>query len=370
MRPAPDRMPLIDALKGIACVMIVWHHLAFYGPMSDAVHPLAPGLIDWLYAYARMAVQVFLVLGGFLAAMTLAPDRVAAFERPWSLIRRRYQRLVTPYLVALTLALVSALIARQLIVHDSIPGAPGAGQLLAHALLLHDLLDREALSAGVWYVAIDFQLYTLAVAVFALAARLRTGAGDGRAVGVALIAAITIASLFHFNRDTAFDEIALYFAGSHGLGMLAFWGSRSRRPVPWIVGIALIGATALMLDFRPRIAIALATALLLAWGQASGRANRWPVHPWLAALGQMSYSMFLIHFPVCLLVNAVVSRLWPGQAAAGALGMIAAFALSLAAATVLYRRVERQPLAPLPDLRYHAGFLGVGMLAAAAGGIG
>ena len=53
-------MPVVDALKAIACLMIVLHHLSVYGPMSDVAYPLFPGLIDWLYQYGRMAVQAFL----------------------------------------------------------------------------------------------------------------------------------------------------------------------------------------------------------------------------------------------------------------------------------------------------------------------
>ena len=56
--------------------------------------------------------------------------------------------------------------------HDSIPDAPDILQLLAHALLLQDLLDQEALSAGVWYVAIDFQLFALAVTLLWLSGRI------------------------------------------------------------------------------------------------------------------------------------------------------------------------------------------------------
>jgi hypothetical protein len=41
--------------------------------MSDVAHPVMPDLLDWLYEYARMAVQIFLVIGGFLAAASLAP---------------------------------------------------------------------------------------------------------------------------------------------------------------------------------------------------------------------------------------------------------------------------------------------------------
>jgi len=51
-----SRLPLIDALKAIASQLIVIHHLAFYGPMSDYALPLAPKLIPWLYDYARIAV--------------------------------------------------------------------------------------------------------------------------------------------------------------------------------------------------------------------------------------------------------------------------------------------------------------------------
>ena len=35
MRNDAARLPAIDALKAIACVLIVLHHLAFYGPMAD-----------------------------------------------------------------------------------------------------------------------------------------------------------------------------------------------------------------------------------------------------------------------------------------------------------------------------------------------
>ena len=77
-----QRLPALDALKGLGCMLIVWHHLAFYGPMSDVVHPYASWLTGWLYDYGRMAVQVFLVVAGFLAAASLAPQGVAGFAHP------------------------------------------------------------------------------------------------------------------------------------------------------------------------------------------------------------------------------------------------------------------------------------------------
>ncbi|MGH8034482.1 MAG: acyltransferase family protein, partial [Lysobacterales bacterium] len=157
MRSPDQRLPGIDALKGLACAMIVWHHLAFYGPMSDVVHPIVPGLTGWLYDYGRMAVQVFLVVGGFLAAGSLAPGGVATFGPAGRLILRRYRRLVPPFLVALAVSVLVAALVRPWFEHASVPAAPTLVQLLAHVLLLQDVLGQEALSAGVWYVAIVLQ---------------------------------------------------------------------------------------------------------------------------------------------------------------------------------------------------------------------
>ncbi|MEP6589000.1 MAG: hypothetical protein ABJA84_09630 [Polaromonas sp.] len=62
----------------------------------------------------------------------------------------------------------------------------------------------------------------------------------------------------------------------------------------------------------------------------------------------MSYSIFLIHFPVCLLVNAVVSHFWPAQVLVHVVGLFAAFFLSLLAGWALYLGVESRRMAWFP----------------------
>ncbi|EJL83984.1 putative acyltransferase [Polaromonas sp. CF318] len=344
---APQRLQGLDALKGLACVLIVWHHLAFYGPMSDVVHGFAPGLMDWLYDYGRMAVQLFLVVGGFLAAASLAPKGTAVFESAGPLILRRYARLVKPYLVALVASVLVAALVRPWFDHASVSAAPTLFQLLAHVFLLQDLLGQESLSAGVWYVAMDLQLYAVAVLVFAASRRLR--ASMAVSAGAMAVLLIALLSLLVFNRQPAFDITALYFFGAYALGMLAFWASReagARRGF-WLSAIAVLGMLALALDFRGRLVVAVVTALVLVW-LSGARQDAWPLR-WLRQrrlqqLGRISYSVFLIHFPVCLLVNAVVSHFWPTQLAVNALGMLLAFVLSLLAGQALYRWVESVPL--------------------------
>lgn len=345
-----QRLPGIDALKAVGCVLIVWHHLAFYGPMSDVVHTAAPGLVIWLYDYGRMAVQIFLVVGGFLAAASLAPRGSSVIREPLQLILRRYRRLALPLMVAVVITIVVAASVRPWLPHPSVPDSPGFWQLLAHLFLLQDLLGQEALSAGIWYVAIDFQLFVISIALLTLWP-------DARHRWAVLVLAAT--SLLVFNRHAGLDMTGLYFFGSYALGMLAWWASHSARPSRWLRTMVGLAAMALVVDYRGRLLVALVVALALVWLQHGGKGmvRRLLQTGWLLRLGQISYSVFLIHFPVCLLVNALVSQLWPAQVAANSIGLLAAFLLSLLAGWGLYLGVEspdaswrrvRLPAFPLP----------------------
>jgi peptidoglycan/LPS O-acetylase OafA/YrhL len=365
---AAARMPLLDAVKGLACALIVGHHLARYGPLPAGASTLAPGLFEWLAEDGRLAVQVFLVLAGFLAAGSLAPDGVLRIERPMLRVFQRYGRLVMPYLAALCVSVLAAALVRPWLMDEAVPPPPGMAQLLAHGLLLQDLLGYEALSTGVWYVAIDFQLFVLALLAIGLSEALQRRwvlrPERARWLAVALVLALAVASLAVFNRHAALDDTALYFFGAHGLGMLVFWIGRATRRSTWQFAVALlmlIGAAALALDWRSRIATALVTALLLAAAQRRGGLTLAAWVP-LVRLGRISYSLFLIHFPVLLLVSAVVARLTPAGPWVGLFGLLATFVLSIAAAGLLYRWVESRPATWRGVLALFAGLLACGAM--------
>lgn len=338
MRTAPPRLAFIDALKAIASQLIVLHHLAFYGPMSDVANELAPGLISWLSQDARIAVQVFLVIGGFLAAKALAPAGKLIGNEPLALLKKRYLKLVIPYLAAVLFSIVCATIARSLIDHESIPNPPTVWQMLAHIALLQNILDFDSLSAGVWYIAIDFQLFTLLLATLWLARS--TGGVAPQRLGMLLVSALALASLLYFNRDSSWDNWALYFFGAYALGTLTYWvGETGNRPYGLPL-MAVVVAAVLLIDFRSRIAVALLTALALGMARRGGFMESWPKGRVLAYLGKISYSVFLAHFPVVLVINAVFSRIAPHSPAINAFGIVFAWAASVAVGAVFYRIVE------------------------------
>ena len=343
---------LINLLKAGAAQLIVLHHLAFYGPMADHARVLMPDLFDWLAGDARIAVQIFLVIGGFLAAKSLAPDGLARPGNPLGTMWRRYVKLAPPFIVATLLAAGASWIAAMWMTHDSISAAPSVPQLAAHVLLLHSVLGYESLSAGAWYVAIDFQLYAGSVLLLWLCGRL-SGGVQRPWLAPAFTMVVVVSSLFYFNRDADWDVWAPYFFGSYGLGMLAWWaGDPARRPRAVVVLFLMMVVPALLaltLDFRSRIAVALSVAcVLMFWGGGRVRSGAgWAVANWL---GKNSYSIFLVHFPVCLVVNAVFTQFVPAQAEWQVLGTVIAWAASLAAGAKFFRWVEA-PLGRMAQVR-------------------
>ncbi|MDL5038797.1 acyltransferase family protein [Comamonas resistens] len=380
-----SRSALIDCTKGLACAAIVWHHLAFYGPMSDVAHPVMPNLLDWLYEYARMAVQIFLVIGGFLAAASLAPQGLARFDSPWSKIGKRFVRLVVPYAVALVVTIVISAAIRPWFDHESVSADPDLWQLFAHALLLQNIVGEESLSAGVWYVSIDFQLFAGTVLLLGavrwlkqvVAGRLGVQAVQRwwpwAVTGMQMLVVLgTAASLFSFNLDSDLDIWAIYFMGAYGLGMMAYWAvAAEKRSTAWswamLIAALVIGA--LVFEWRDRIFLAGATALLLIVCMRTEGVARWKGFAPLRRLGEISYSVFLIHFSICLLVNAVVNHFWHGSVTAAVVGIPFAFVLSLTAGYALYQLVERHVSSWSQALRWQAGLIGAGLLTTMIAGL-
>jgi peptidoglycan/LPS O-acetylase OafA/YrhL len=335
-----SRLPFLDLLRALASQAIVWHHLAFYGPLSDSAHEVATSLIDGLYQHARLAVQVFFVVSGYLTATSLSGREPSRLRDFLSVIAGRYRRIGLPYLGALLLAICANEVARQWMTHSSISSRPSVFSVFAHALLIHDLVGYEPLSAGIWYLAIDLQLITLVAFVFWLSARV-VGTARGARLGRVLLGALGVLSLFSFNRHPSLDRVAIYFMGSYGLGLILAWVRAGSVPRVFFWAYALLVVAAVAVDYRSRLLVALATGLMLMAAQHFGWISHWPRSRAVRWLAGISYSLFLVHFPVSLVVNALWSSHLPATPWLSLLGMFTAYALSMLMAIAFHYGVER-----------------------------
>jgi len=337
-----NRFPVIDAFKAVASQLIVLHHLAAYGPISDAVQQAAPAMISWLYDYARMAVQVFFVIGGYLAARSMQTNTASMAWLTVNLVNR-YLRLVVPFCFALVLAILSALVARQLLADDFIPDMPELSQFLSHVFLLHGVLDFDSLTAGAWFIAVDFQLFLMMLGIAWLGGK----SVDSRKIMIAVVTLMAAASLFWFNRDSGYDDWALYFFGAYGMGAMAYWAGLREHLAAWFWLNAAIAAAALIADFRLRILIALCVAFILFFTKNVQVKKELRLLGLMHYLGKVSYSLFLVHFSIVMLANAVFGWLKFSGSLAGFVFMMFSWIASLVLADIFYRMVEKPATAAL-----------------------
>ncbi len=350
MNPERSQYWLIDVLKVLAAQIIVLHHCVSYGPLAAAASHQLPNVGSVLFDYGRYAVQVFLVMAGYLAAQSAEKAFVISHAHSsgsgarlvLQLAMRRYLRLVGPFVVALLITMVCATLARQWSADEYIGQPETIAQVLAHLFLLQGVMGYESISAGVWYVAIDWQLFTALAVVYAVFQRpvMRIGA----------MAILIAASLLYFNRHADYENSFIYFIGSYGLGILAYWASSvnamkagvnpvDAKRILLLIAFVVLASALHSVWLRNYLALGIAFLLLYA-------GNRPYPHPpsWLASAMQWAspraYCAFLIHFAFILLANTALVA-WHVESPAIGLSLIVLVSvLSWIAAGYLYRWVE------------------------------
>ena len=313
-RGRPGRLAGLDGIRGLAALFVVVNHVflrAFPGyPVDHAPFWAAP------FIYGRFAVVVFIVLSGF--SLGLAPAR-----RGWRLggvsrfLRRRAWRILPPYWAALAFSLAVA----WLVVPPPGQGPPRAASVLVNGLLFQNLVIVPTPNGSFWSLAVECQLYLL-FPLLVIAVRRRGAVAMVAAVTLA-VAAIGVAAphvqrLEVFVVQSAPDLAALFAVGLLAAGIVT--ASERRRSLPWpalsLAGLLPVVATiwwlgsVWTLDHLLWVDLLLgpAIACLLA-GLATGRPR--PVlrlldsRP-LRALGLESYSLYLTHGPIVVVVYELI----------------------------------------------------------------
>ncbi len=340
-RAAPSgRLVGLDGVRGLAATFVVLHHcwLLSYPGYPRNTGPIWTG---WL-VYGHFAVVVFIALSGF--SLAVSPAR-----HDWQLgskarfAHRRAWRILPPYWAALVFSLIIA----WTIVSQPGAGTPNAKSVAVHGLLLQDVFGSNTPNGAFWSIAIEAQLYL--VFPFLLLALRRTGAAIMVAGVTAVVVAIGVLGphvsvVDMFMRFT--PQFAVLFAGGLAAAGILRASDRTRvLPWQWIAVAAVLPVLALIAIqgsswtvahyFWVDMALAPAVCVLLA-ALATGR-PAWFVQlldtrP-LRSLGSFSYSLYLIHAPIVVVVALkVVAPIVPSGLPRFLLTLLIAVPLSLAAA--------------------------------------
>jgi peptidoglycan/LPS O-acetylase OafA/YrhL len=346
------RLSGLDGIRGLAASYVVVNHVferAFPGYPVDH----APWWAGW-FIYGRFAVVVFIVLSGFSLALSPARhgwrlDGVSRFAR------RRARRILPAYLGALAFSLAIA----WLLVPQPGQGRPDTRSVLVNGLLVQNLVHAPSPNRSFWSMAVEAQLY-VALPLLLLLVR-RAGAAVMVAAVALLVAAVGIAApdaraLHAFVVQSPPDLAALFAIGVAAAGLAGAASTRRARPWPWLA----LGAAAPVLLVIWRLGsvwtlthliwvdLALGPAIAcLLLGVAAGRpaplVRLLDSRP-IRTLGLSSYSLYLLHEPIVIVVyrRVVLPRYHHGATA-----FLVALALVLPLSIVvawLFARVFERPL--------------------------
>jgi peptidoglycan/LPS O-acetylase OafA/YrhL len=338
-----SRLPLVDALRAIAATMIAWHHFTLYPPLANQARPFCGELIDWVRDHAR-AAQVFFVVSGYILAQSMA-HKFWDGRAVGRFLVHRYCRLGLPYLGAIVAALAAWAFARNWLVPPDIDPTPTWPQLLAHVFFLQDILGYDGVSAGLWFVCISMQLSLLFVAgLYVRDVIAGQSGGQVRQMlsSLPMLAGwlLAAASMFYFNRYARWDIWAVYFFAQFFLGVVVYVALESPKSHIWLSLYSLMMIAALAYDYRGRLLTTLLTGLVLFAGGKYGFISTWPQSRVVSFMGRTSYSLFLIHYPVMLVVAGLWAMWGWTSPKIAATGLVVSYFLSIAAAVVFYRWIE------------------------------
>lgn len=319
------RLPYIDSIRGIAALYVaighIWQFLAFQPPYANLPK------IFTLLNFGHAAVGIFIVLSGYCLMLPIAAQGHVEQETGWlpAFIRRRALRVYPAYIAAMVISLI-------VIATTGVGLDPEriwtkglnhfSGESIgSHLLLMHNLTRSQwTINTPMWSVALEWQIYLVFGAVLVpLWKRVHPY--------------VMLTALFVLTAWTAgvpsLHEKGLWFVGLFFMGAIAAcYGTRTsagveglglpsklwklaglRSAIPALLVFALT-ATMQNLILVSDIALGIGISGCLVWLQRTW--NRTPEHKVfrflsakpLTILGAMSYSIYLLHFPILEATNA------------------------------------------------------------------
>jgi peptidoglycan/LPS O-acetylase OafA/YrhL len=346
------RFAAIEGLRAwLAWAVVASHVILFSG--LDGWHPLG-----WfIFLGGHWAVVVFVMISGFVITHLL----IEKAEPYGAYIIRRFMRLFPAFVLATVAGAAGVVIANHALAGSALAALPGYGfpaqvarwregwfaaapaNILLHATMLHGVVPSGGyafLPPG-WSISLEWQYYLVAPLLL-WAVR--------RAAAVTAFIALVVAIVFNAKFGPLFEQSSALPA----MGYYFVIGSVTRlylRPmaVPAVAPILALGLPFAIRELET-IPIAIWCAFMcFLTSEGAGAAFRFVAPAFESRLarymGERSYSVYVLHFPILFGLLAVGARFLHSQWQVCAWLALTAPPLVLAASALSYRFVERPGIA-------------------------
>lgn len=299
------RFTVLDSWRGVCALWVAIYHFR----IVSNIHT-----VD-LFRHGSLAVEFFFVLSGFVLTCAYG-DRISGMRDRLRFMIRRFGRLYPLHLVTL-LGVVALESGRWLISQHlgrEVGGALFVGPtdpaaLLPNLLLIHGtgILRDFTWNVPSWSISVEFVLCAVFLGALAFPNRLAALVGFMIAgLGAYLYTRYGIADQSESTTALA-RGVYSFFLGALVFKLYSRWRDRGKTPPGWLEWLAVpIFLVVPWLDHSPAPALLFA-GLIFIFAFEFGPISRAMKIPSLMKLGEISYSIYLVHYLIVLVAFGFAS---------------------------------------------------------------
>ncbi len=295
---ANQDIPQLTGLRGIAATMVLLLHLdQIHGNiLSPFVRPIAEGYLG---------VDIFFVLSGYILAHVYRTTGTQSLRGYGIVLWRRFARIYPMHLA--TLAALFAMVAARGLLDTNFWIV---SEIPRHLLLLQAWVPELSWNIPSWSISAEWAAYVLFPLTVAAILRPR------HAIAPMLVVAVLFAGFQIFGIDTAGLPgswlgwpAALRIACEFSLGTLLFRLTTAVTPSRRFDLIAAAAFGAVFIVPIPLVKVLAIGTFVAALALSAGPALRFLASRAMVALGVISYSVYMVHFPAIKLIQNVNDKL-------------------------------------------------------------
>lgn len=321
-RQKRDHIVELDSFRGLAALFVVFHH--FVEGWEDAS---PPHLLHYLHYVPFLIngsarVMLFYVLSGFVLTLPLLSARKQDYP---NYVLRRIARIYLPYVAALVLAVLgcAAFYGREMYgpVFHTVWRSPPSVSLVAQHLALLGRYDVDAYNPPTWSLVHEMRISLIFPLLCLVTLRLRAWAALLVALSFPVVARMQelFGTIYYGDGPGASSISWTVTVGFCGLFLIGSLAARYRRPLvrsliaaPAALRWTLFLLAVVLYQYNdllhvPRslrnFTVGLAAAYLITQSQVpDGWLSRLLCLAPLRFLGRISYSLYLIHVPILMVL--------------------------------------------------------------------
>lgn len=353
-------IPELDQLRGIAALLVVYFHgvAGYYLGLQDGVVPAVRGPLQAILLNGFTGVALFFVISGFLFTWGALQTERLNWRQFYT---NRALRILPLYLLMIFVAFSLS------------RGNFAFGELVQDLVGLANLRKNQSdFDVVIWTIAVELQFYLLFPMLLALLKR------KGPRLLVGLIGVMLMIRLLAYAAEQSLHDAVYYTMlgrlDQFLIGMLLAWlvyrrgwlrAGHERLLRTWPLVLGLVATAGVMTGVFwlytrwgwkmsetimnvgwPTLEAALWAVFGVLYVALARRLPRWVLRP-IQLVGLVSYSLYLLHWPVMKALHARgLIWEWPGHPLASGL-LSTTFELvpvALLAATLTYFVIEKPPL--------------------------